>query len=1112
MRKPLGILILFCLWIGWTTPLAAQQIPAYRAFLPIVIGGDNSESVVGQEDDLALADGRPGILDVQITATQVETNVTLPLARGSAQNRALPTAFQALKLTTPLALVSGQGAQAKLQHQPTADSLPQQVVVRLRQAPLAAEVGAARSTEARQTQMLRLRTQQATVVQQALALDAQTKVLGSVQKTLNAVMLEIDAAALPSLAANPAVMSIHPVVNYTVDLSETVSYIGARVAQQNGFNGTGVRVAVLDSGIDYLHADLGGLGNVTDFTANNAAIIEPGTFPTTKVVGGYDFVGGAWSGVGSSGPLAPDPDPLDAGPNRGHGTHVADIIGGKSGVAPGVALYAVKVCSSISSACSGVALLQGIDYAVDPNGDLDFSDAVDIINLSLGAAYGSAYDDDLAQAVENASKVGVLTVAAAGNSSDKPYVVSTPGAAPSALSVAQTNVPSAYQPLLEVTTPLTMAGFYAATYQPWSAPLTTTVAAPGQYGDGAGGNLNGCKAFPAGSLAGKIVLVNRGSCNFTSKIKNIGDGGGLIGIIGLVSSGDPIVGGDDGLRPIAIPGFVISQADAALIQQALSNATPTNAVMLRFDPAQRIALVGHMAGSSSRGPSIADNRIKPDIGAPGAVVSALAGTGTGFNTFGGTSGAAPIVAGAAALIKQAHPERSAAEIKALLMNTADTNIMNKPTRFGGELAPITRIGGGEVRVWPALTAPAAAWDVASQSGSLSFGFQDIAQNQAPSAQALVAITRTVNVRNYSDQAITYQIRPEFRFANDEQNGAVHLQTPDHIVAPAHGDVQFTVTLTIDGHQLRAWQLNSGASGADGNALTLLEYDGYLRLTEAGNDGNALHLAWHVLPRAAGDITLKATTDALLLRNRGVATTTIESFSLIATSDNLPAGAPGQQNPTPDFRYLGYATYPVAAGICGPAASFVLAFAINTWERQTHTDSPASFEIWLDTNQDGKFDHWVTTRDTSFNNITDGRNLTWVTDLAAGDTTAYFFTDHATNSANTVMLLCAEQIGLSAQDFFTPIHLIATASDFFYGGDSDTLNGITISPLGEQYLALFASDGNTSTTVATHTNDRARVLDFGRLTNNTETGLLLLFRNGAGLGREAGTAIVVKHAR
>src|SRR5690606_16178578 len=142
------------------------------------------------------------------------------------------------------------------------------------------------------------------------------------QKVLNAVILEIDASALTTLAANPAVLSIRPVINYSLALSMTVPYLGGTAMQTLGYDGTGVTVAVLDSGIDYTHANLGGSGNVLDYTNNNPALIEEGSFPTAKVVGGYDFVGSVWP----QGAELPDADPLDDGPSAGHGTHVADII------------------------------------------------------------------------------------------------------------------------------------------------------------------------------------------------------------------------------------------------------------------------------------------------------------------------------------------------------------------------------------------------------------------------------------------------------------------------------------------------------------------------------------------------------------------------------------------------------------------------------------------------------------------------------------------------------------------------------------------------------------------------------------------------------------------
>ena len=94
-----------------------------------------------------------------------------------------------------------------------------------------------------------------------------------------------------------------------------------------------------------------------------------GLSPTAKVVEGYDFVGELWPAFSDD--LAPDEDPIDF---NGHGTHVADIIGGKSldgshvGVAPGVTLYAYKVCSAVSTLCSGMAILEGIDASLDPDG------------------------------------------------------------------------------------------------------------------------------------------------------------------------------------------------------------------------------------------------------------------------------------------------------------------------------------------------------------------------------------------------------------------------------------------------------------------------------------------------------------------------------------------------------------------------------------------------------------------------------------------------------------------------------------------------------------------------------------------------------------------------
>jgi subtilisin family serine protease len=466
-------------------------------------------------------------------------------------------------------------------------------------------------------------------------------VLGSVQLVANTVFLEIDTAQLTALQNDRAVTRVAPTGNYKRNLTETVPYIGAESLQGLGVTGKGVRIAVLDSGIDYTHASLGGAGNAAAYAAAwGASAADPrntttdGLFPTAKVIGGYDFVGEAWTGADDSPALAPDPDPI-AAPDQstfgGHGTHVADIIGGKNGVAPDAKLYAIKVCAVPTSSCSGQALMQGMEFAVDPNGDGDTSDRADIINMSLGSDYGQPFDDNLSAAVDRATKLGAFTVASAGNGSDKPFISGSPAAAVTALSVAQTAVPSAVVDLMTIVSPAVTPADRGAIHQSWSPELTEAVTAPVVFTPS---NALGCTPFPAGSLTGVIALVNRGTCAFADKIRNIQAGGALIGVIGMVDGTAPFDGAFQAGTPILIPGYMISLADANVIR---SGAT------VRFDPDNTFPLISSVTSTSSRGPMFEDFRIKPEIGAPGASVSAMSGTGNQSDAFGGTSGAAPMV-------------------------------------------------------------------------------------------------------------------------------------------------------------------------------------------------------------------------------------------------------------------------------------------------------------------------------------------------------------------------------------------------------------------------------------------------------------------------------------
>ena len=212
-----------------------------------------------------------------------------------------------------------------------------------------------------------------------------------------------------------------------------------------------MKIGVLDSGVDFTHEYLGGPGTVeaydTCFAQNAVApsgICADFFGPNApKVKGGTDFVGEKWNGAAKSPPLAPDPNPIDF---EGHGTHVSDIAAGRSadgthkGIAPGADLYMVKVCSSVSTACSGLAILEGIDWALDPNGDGDISDAMDVMNLSLGARTARRRTTRRPRSTTR-SRAGVVGVISAGNNADRPFIVGSPSTAARAISVAQTALP-----------------------------------------------------------------------------------------------------------------------------------------------------------------------------------------------------------------------------------------------------------------------------------------------------------------------------------------------------------------------------------------------------------------------------------------------------------------------------------------------------------------------------------------------------------------------------------------------------------------------------------------------------------------------------------------------
>ena len=149
----------------------------------------------------------------------------------------------------------------------------------------------------------------------------------------------------------------------------------------------------------------------------------------------------------------------------------------------------------------------------------------------------------------------------------------------------------------------------------------------------------------------------------------------------------------------------------------------------------------------------------------------------------------------------------------------------------------------------------------------------------------------------------------------------------------------------------------------------------------------------------------------------------------------------------------------------------------------------SHQVWLDTDRDGTSDYIVLNRDVSFNSVSDGRQLSWVFDLAAGSVSAFFFAEHATNTANTVLYLCGEQVGLTGTDMLrTNVDAFVVTQDFYYGGPGDFVGDLTLTPLGERYLGLPEDVAGNSTGSMT-------VVDFGPFPGNSPEFGVMLFTNG-----------------
>ncbi|MDH6116244.1 subtilisin family serine protease [Kitasatospora sp. GAS204A] len=718
----------------------------------------------------------------------------------------------------------------------------------------------------------------------AHAVDPDVLVLYRTRTLFTGLAVNAPTARLAALRRLPGVRAVHPITLKQRANAHSVPLTGAPAVWAGppggtGSTGAGVRIGIIDSGIDYTHADFGGPGTEAAYRSVDPAKPAPaGLFPNAKVTGGADLVGDDYdpdpAAPGHQPVPHPDANPLDCARN-GHGTHVAGTVAGYGvdaqgrtyhgpyrpgldpaafrvgpGAAPGATLYAIKVFG-----CQGSTdqLAHALDLAADPNQDGDLADHLDVVNLSLGSGFGDPGDAD-ALAADKLAEAGTIVVASAGNDGDVYGVGGSPGVAARAIAVAASVGGHGDADGLRVLAPPALAGLlpshWSARYQGWSsAEVRASLGRPAA-------DLDGCAPFApadAARLRGKVALLDwtvadaDRACGSTPRADHAAEAG-AVGVL-LAADGDHLgeISGDE-----RIPEAILARADGDTLRQAAAAgevtvelAAPGNPLhgAVAQDQPERVDTVARF---SSRGLGQA-GVVKPDLAAPGETIwSAKAGSGSQGTRDDGTSMAAPHVAGIAALVRAVHPDWSVTEVKAALMNTA-TDVRSAPGQAGVVLGP-ERAGAGRVRADLAVATPAVAY-AAEDAGQVGLSFGPL-----PVTGPLAA-TREVVVRNLSGAPLAYRTGYQ---AATELPGARFELTPDRLTVAPGQSARVQVTLRAAGPLDRTPD-PSIALTQGGRARSYRgELSGQLLLTpEAAAGSPVLRVPLLAAPRPASELTATA---------------------------------------------------------------------------------------------------------------------------------------------------------------------------------------------------------------------------------------------------------------
>ncbi len=541
------------------------------------------------------------------------------------------------------------------------------------------------SSRAYLAQLARAQSKVAAAVRAAVP---QAQVQGRFSILLDGLTVLLPARALPRLLDVKGVDKIYPSLGYTTTMDRGPSVIRATdLAAATGDKGQGVKIGVVDTGVDQTSPFLSPVG-----------FSYPPGFPkgdtkrtTPKVIVARVFPG----------PIRDSRSNQAFDQTEPHGTHVAGIaagdegttapagpdhptVTGLSGVAPKAWIGNYRVFTEPTPAgheADTPEIVHAFEAAV--------ADGMNVINFSGGGPQTDPANDAMYETIHNTVLAGVVPVIAAGNDREDFGLgtTGTPGSVPDAITVAAVSNSHVFAPALSVVggpaslgaIPFQTGGLkLPAAWTDSSQTLVDVSSVLGTDHQPVDSHLCGPKADPNGavgtlpkdSLKGKLVLVDRGLCTFTSKAERAA----LAGAVGVVLVDNRVGEANPIPVQLPLPAGMISDLDGRNVRAYLDANGGQGPIRVSAAIQElQTNRSGVITSFSSAGPNDFGGDLKPDIAAPGLdVLSSTppATTGSTFSVFAGTSMATPHVAGAAALLLQQHPAWTPAQVKSALMGSA----------------------------------------------------------------------------------------------------------------------------------------------------------------------------------------------------------------------------------------------------------------------------------------------------------------------------------------------------------------------------------------------------------------------------------------------------------